>query len=52
MAKGYQPVAVIAPSIGTEEDREVDSELVEKFMVRLPKEVPVISENPNHEEGA
>jgi len=49
-ARGYQPVAVIAPSLGTDEDREVNREFVEKFLVRLPKEVPVIGENPNYEE--
>ena len=49
-ARGYQPVAVIAPSLGSEEDREVDREYVESFLVRLPKEVPVIDENPNYEE--
>jgi len=49
-ARGYQPVAVIATTPGTEEERELYREFIEMFLVRLPKEVPVIGENPNYEE--
>ena len=49
-ARGYQPVAVVAPSLGTDEDRETFHQVKEMFLIRLPEEVPVIDENPNYEE--
>lgn len=49
-ARGYQPVAVVATMIGTDEDREALHQVKKVFLSRLPEEVPVIDENPNYEE--
>ena len=35
-ARDYQPVAVVAPSLGTDEDRETFHQVKEMFLIRLP----------------
>lgn len=48
--RGYQPVAMVATTPGTDEDREVFRQTKEMFLLRLPEGTPVIGENPNYEE--
>lgn len=50
LARGYKPVALLAIPPGTEEEREAFRQDDELFLARMPKDVPVIGENPNYEE--
>ncbi len=49
-ARGYKPVAMVATTPGTDEDREAFRQAKEMFLLRLPEGTPVIGENPNYEE--
>ena len=49
-ARGFKPVAMVAATPGTDEDREAFRQAKEMFLLRLPEGTPVIGENPNYEE--
>jgi len=49
-ARGYQPVVMFATPPGSEEDRKVIRQQEAMFMTRIPKDVPVIAENPDYDE--
>lgn len=48
--RGYQPVVMSAIPPGSEEDRKIIHEAKAMFLARIPKDVPVIDENPNYDE--
>lgn len=48
--RGYQPVVMSAIPPGSEEDRKIIHEAKAMFFARIPKDVPVIDENPNYDE--
>ena len=49
-ARGYQPVVMMAFSPGTDEDRKIIDEIKAMLLDRMPKDVPVIAQNPNYDE--
>ncbi len=49
-ARGYQPVVMMVFSPGTDEDRKIIDEAKAMLLDRIPKDVPVIAQNPNYDE--
>lgn len=48
--RGCQPVVMFASVIGSDEDRENIYQQEIMFRERIPKDVPIIDENPNYDE--
>lgn len=48
-ARGHQPVAMFTPAAGSDEDRENIEQLKAMFKARMPKDVPVIDNNPDYD---
>jgi biotin carboxylase len=49
-ARGCQPVVMFVSIIGSDEDRENIYQQKLMFRERIPKDVPIIDENPNYDE--
>jgi len=48
-ARGHQPVVMFSPAAGSDEDRENIEQLKAMFKARMPKDVPVIDNNPDYD---